>query len=139
LALKLQLDRTTAGRTTSALVLRGAQALADKTVKRSDADLTGWRAEIAGIVRGTLGDDQAESDAIDAAYYVRAAMEQEGIQAPGFNLKASSENAVRMVIGQPLDRGGGQDRSAARDVGVGLHRQTARLHPSGAEADGPLG
>lgn len=106
LSLKLGLDRTTAGRTTSALVLRGAQALADKTVKRDDMALSGWRAEIAGLVRGTLGDDRAEQDVIDAAYYVRAAMDAESTAAPGYSLKASNENAVRMVIGTPLDRGG---------------------------------
>jgi hypothetical protein len=106
LALKLQLDRTTAGRTVSTLVLRGAQGLADKTIKRDDTALSGWRADIASIVRGTLGDDKAESDAIDAAYYVRAAMDQEGINAPGYSLKASAENAVRLVLGQPMERGG---------------------------------
>lgn len=106
MSLKLGLDKTTAGRTTSALVLRGAQALADKAVKKDDAALTGWRSEIAGLVRGTLGDDKAEQDVIDAAYFVRAAMENEGTQVPGFNLKASNENAVRMVIGTPIDRGG---------------------------------
>lgn len=106
LSLKLGLDKTTAGRTTSALVLRGAQALADKSIKKDDAALTGWRSEIAGMVRGTLGDDRAEQDVIDAAYYVRAAMENEATAAPGFSLKASNENAVRMVIGTPIDRGG---------------------------------
>jgi hypothetical protein len=48
LALKMGLDRTTAGRAASALVLRGAQALADKTVKKDDSALAGWKAEIAG-------------------------------------------------------------------------------------------
>lgn len=108
LAMKLGLDRTTAGRTVAGLALRGAQALADKTVKKDDAALTGWRSEISGMVRGTLGDDRAESDVIEAAYYVRAAMDIEGIAAPGFSrgLGQSAEEAVRMVIGTPLDRGG---------------------------------
>ena len=106
LSLKLGADRTTAGRATSELVLRGAQALADKTVKRDDAVLTGWKAEIAGMVRGTLGDDAAESDVIDSAYYVRAAMDSDGTAAPGFNLDASNRSAVRLVIGEPLERNG---------------------------------
>lgn len=108
LALKLGVDRTTAGRTVVGLALRGAQALADKTVKKDDAALTGWRSEIASMVRGTLGDDRAENDIIEAAYYVRAAMDIEGIAAPGFSrgLGQSAEEAVRLVIGTPLDRGG---------------------------------
>jgi hypothetical protein len=106
LALKLGIDQTTAGREVSALVLRGAQALADKTVKRDDKELSGWRAEIAGIVRGAIGEPRAEQDAIDAAFYVRAAMDQEGIAIPGYNLKASAANAVKLVLGEPLDRGG---------------------------------
>lgn len=101
LVLKLGPDRTT-----SALVLRGAQALADKTVKKDDAAVAGWRAEIANMVRGTLGDDRAEQEVIDAAWYVRAAMDAESTPVPGFDLKASNENAVRMVIGTPIDRGG---------------------------------
>lgn len=106
LALKLGADRTTAGRMASELVLRGADAIKDKTVKRDDSQLTGWRSEIANLVRGTLGDAQAEQDVIDAAYYTRVAMDHEGTAIPGFNLEASNENAVRMVIGQPINRSG---------------------------------
>jgi hypothetical protein len=106
LAMKLGADRTTAGRTLAQLVLQGAQGLADKTVKRDDAVLTGWKAEISGMVRGTLGNDQAENDVIEAAYYIRAQMDIEGGTAPGFDSDPSNERAVRMVIGQPMDRGG---------------------------------
>ncbi len=107
LALGMGLDRTTAGRAASAYVLRGAQALTDKTVKKDDAALSGWRSEISTMVRGTLGDDRAESQIIDAAYYVRAALDQEGVAAAGFEpMKASVENAIGMVIGKPLERAG---------------------------------
>lgn len=106
LALKLGADQTTAGRAVSALVLRGAQALADKSVKKDDAPVTGWRSEISGMVRGTLGDTRAEDDVIDSAYFVRAAMENEGTAVPGHHLTASNENAVNLVIGRPLEREG---------------------------------
>jgi hypothetical protein len=43
---------------------------------------------------------------IDSAYYVRVAMDHEGSSAPGFNLTASNENAVKLVVGQPLERAG---------------------------------
>jgi hypothetical protein len=108
LALKMGLDRTTAGRVASTLVLRGAQALQDKTVKKDDSALAGWRAEIATLVRGTLGDDRAEQDVIDAAYYIRAAQDQEGIAAPGFTkgVGSGAKDAVAMVIGEPIERAG---------------------------------
>jgi hypothetical protein len=106
LAMKLGGDSTTAGRPIGELVLRGAQAIKDKTIKKDDTAIAGWRADIANMVRGTLGDDRAENDAIDAAYYIRAAMENDGTPAPGFSLKASTENAVRFAIGQPMERNG---------------------------------
>jgi hypothetical protein len=90
----------------SELVLRGAQGLKDKTVKRDDQALIGWRAEIATLVRGTLGDERAENDIIDSAYFVRASMDMDGTAAAGFSLDASNKNAVKMVAGEPLERGG---------------------------------
>lgn len=106
LALKLGTDKTTAGRAGAEFVLRGAQALADKTVKRDDAVLTGWRAEIASKVRGSLGDQQMENDIIDAAYYTRAAFDQDGIESPGYGLDKSNDDAIKMVIGLPMERSG---------------------------------
>ncbi len=106
LAMKLGTDGTTAGRPVAELVLRGAQALKDKTIKRDDSVLTGWRAEIAGIVRGTLGDAKAEEDAIDAAYYIRAAMDADASKAPGYKFDTSAESAVRFAVGVPLERNG---------------------------------
>lgn len=106
LSLKLGADQTTAGRNVSVLVLRGAQAMKDKTVKADDAALAGWKANIAPLVRGVLGDPRAEDDVIDAAFYVRAAMEQDGINVEGFKLGASEEKAVSLVIGKPVERNG---------------------------------
>jgi hypothetical protein len=106
LSLKLGSAGTTAGRMVSELVLRGADAIRDKAVKRDDATLTGWRAELSRMVGGALGNSKDEKDVIDAAYYVRVAMEHEGSAVPGFELTASNENAVKMVIGQPVERAG---------------------------------
>jgi len=106
LAMKLGTDGTNAGRPVAELLLRGAQALKDKTVKRDDTTLTGWRAEISALVRGTLGDAKAEDDAIDAAYYIRAAMDADASKAPGYHFGASAEEAVRFAVGVPLERNG---------------------------------
>jgi hypothetical protein len=101
LALKLGYGRTTLDRANAETMLRGAQALHDKTVKRDDMALSGWRSEISSMVRGTLGDAQAEQDAIDAAYYMRAGMDE-----PGYQGATSNRAAVKLAVGLPLDRGG---------------------------------
>ena len=106
LAMLLAGDKTTAGRNVSELVLRGQQALADKTVKRDDAALTGWKSEIATLVNGTLGNPQDEQRVKDAAYYVRAAMDDAGSQAPGYQLRSGAADAVTLVVGAPIERGG---------------------------------
>lgn len=101
LALKLGAGRTTLDRAAAETMLRGADALRDKTVKRDDTTLTGWRSEIATLVRGTLGDAVAEQDAIDAAYYARAGMDE-----PGYPGRAANDSAVKLVLGAPLERAG---------------------------------
>lgn len=107
LALKIGSGKTAETRAAAGMILGGSQALADKRVKRDDMALTGWRSEIAGMIRGTLGDAQAEQDAIDAAYFVRAYMDTEGAALPGGGrLDTSNEGAVRLVLGQPYERGG---------------------------------
>jgi len=107
LALRLGTDRTTAGRAVTEFALRGAQGLADNTIKRDDTVLTGWKSEIAKMVRGTMGDTNAENDIIESAYLVRAGLDAEGAEVPGFGrADQSNENAVKMVIGQPLERAG---------------------------------
>lgn len=108
LTLKLGSDKTTAGRMVSELVQIGKQAIGDKTVKKDETALSGWKAEIAGIVRGTLGDPKAEDEVIRSAYYVRAAQELDGAKTSGFTrgFGSGAEDALAMVIGKPLDRGG---------------------------------
>ena len=108
LTLKLGADRTTAGRMVAELVQVGKQALGDKTVKKDETALSGWKADIAAHVRGSIGDPKAEDEIIRAAYYVRAAQELDGARAPGFTrgFGNGAEDALAMVIGKPLDRGG---------------------------------
>lgn len=107
LALKLGSDRTTAGRSVADLVLQGAQSLKDKTIKKDDAALSGWRSEIAGLVRGTLSSEKVENDVIDSAYYVRAALDNAANAAPGYEFKQKNEErAVALVLGQPMERNG---------------------------------
>ncbi len=108
LTLKLGADKTTAGRMVAELVQVGKQALGDKTVKKDETALSGWRADISGLVRGTLNDPKAEDEIIRAAYYVRAAQELDSAKAAGFTkgFGNGAEDAIAMVIGKPLERGG---------------------------------
>lgn len=102
LMLKLGSDRTDAGRSVSVLVGRGAQALKDRGVQADNATVTGWRSEIANMIRGAGLEGQAEQDAIDAAYYVRAALD-----APGYEYEVkTNEKAVELVVGKIVERGG---------------------------------
>ncbi len=105
------IDRSTAGRTAAELIGLGAQALADKAVKKDDQAVGGWRAEIANRVRGTLGNTKAESEVIDQAFHVYAAMQLDykgQVKAPGFSGFAgtSFDDALAWVIGRPVERGG---------------------------------
>jgi hypothetical protein len=116
-------DQTSAGRAVSVRVGLGAQGLQDKTVKADETAQAGWRAEIANSIRGTLGNTAAENDAIEAAYLVRASFELPSSTAPGFDPSTkSNENAVALVLGQPIERGGvktvlpkGMDESSFND------------------------
>lgn len=105
LMLKLN-DRTVAGRAVAELVAYGAQGLQDKTVQADDTKLSGWRADIANQVRGSLGNAKAEQDVIDAAYYVRAAGELPSATATGYSPTKTNEAAIALVAGQPIIRGG---------------------------------
>lgn len=110
IALKLADLRTNAGRVASVLVLQGAQALADKAVSVDEASVTGWKARIAEMVRGSLDNPELERQAAEAAYLVRVAMEMPGGNvAPGFDTFRGGRTeaaAVAMVIGTPVVRAG---------------------------------
>jgi len=108
IALKVGAGRTSAGRQVSELVLLGARALKDKTVQKDDTALAGWRAQLAELTRGALGSDEAETEVMDAAYYVMAAQQLDSARDPGFKrgFGSSAEDALAMVAGRPLSRAG---------------------------------
>lgn len=115
LMLKLGGVRTTGDRSVAVLVGRGAQALKDKSITPDNAAVSGWRSEIANMIRGAGLGGQFEQDAIDAAFYVRAALD-----APGYEYDVkTNERAVELVVGKVRESGGmkvflprGMDESA---------------------------
>ena len=71
-------SRTSAGRFTSELVLRGERALKDGTVKVDSAKETGWRAEIASRIGDATLNQDVRQQWIDAAYLIQASITADG-------------------------------------------------------------
>lgn len=93
LAMAMAGDRTEDGKLVSEYILRGAQALKDKTAQVAEGGmLQGTRAAIAEAIRGTYSDTEMENQAIEAAFLVSA-----GRAAMGQNDDA--DEAVKMVTG----------------------------------------
>lgn len=99
IALGMASDKTTYGRYTSELVLRGAQALKDKAVKEDNAAVTGVRSRIAAEIGNSVFGPARET-LIDAAlmtYYGKQA-------ADGGSM--SIQGAVALATGGVTERNG---------------------------------
>lgn len=73
LAMMYANNKTTEGRYTAELVLRGDQALKDNTALVDKAGGTGWKATIAKELRGAYSNREMEGHLIDAAFKIAAA------------------------------------------------------------------
>lgn len=100
LALGLSTVQTTNGRYTSELVLRGAQALKDKTVKTENGPEVGWRAAIAREIGDAYPNEDLRRDMVEAAFLATAGLASEG--------RVDPRQAVRLVTGGIADRAGGK-------------------------------
>lgn len=98
LALGLAGSKTTAGRYTSELVLRGAQAIKDKAIKEDNAALTGVRAQVAAEIGNAYLNDEARQAMIDAAVLVNYGLQSEG--------SGDVQQAVRLATGGITERNG---------------------------------
>ncbi len=74
LAMSYAGDVTESGKLTAEYILRGAQAIKDKTadIAGGSVVLKGWKEEIATQIRGAFSDRQVEDRAIDAAFLIAA-------------------------------------------------------------------
>lgn len=90
LSMALGTSGTTAGRHTSELVIKGAQAIKDKGVKPDNAAVTGTRARAAEYLGDAL-QGKAREDVLDTAFYIYAGMEAEG--------SGDINRAVRLAVG----------------------------------------
>lgn len=98
LAIGLGSDGTTGGRFASELVLKGQQAIKDKTVKVEGGAEVGWRAQIAKEIGDAYPNDAFRRDAIEAAYYANIGMASEG--------QGDPSRAVRIITGGITERNG---------------------------------
>lgn len=89
-------DKTTAGRFTSELILKGAQAIKDGTAMKDDKKVTGWKATIAQQIDGALPDDRAATAVKESAYFIAA-----GIAAENGGSVSTDDIArsVRLAVG----------------------------------------
>lgn len=91
LALQYGSSKTTAGRYTSELILKGQAAIKDKAVKVDAAAESGWRGKIAKMVDGAYANERQAADVREAAYLITAGMASEGSVEPA--------RAVRLAAG----------------------------------------
>ena len=129
LALAVGTDRTTQGRTTAELILRGAQAVKDKGIKEDAAVQIGDRAMLTKEV-GDAVPEAARADVIDAARYIYL-----GKKAAGEDV--SYKGAVRLAIGGDLVEHNG--RRLPVPLGIDLPRRLESLPESAIAAQAPDG
>lgn len=77
LALQFGTSATTEGRTTAEIILRGQQALKDRTVKVETMAVDGWRSSIAKEVDGAYSNQKQADDVKEAAFLIMAGLESE--------------------------------------------------------------
>lgn len=98
LAMAAGASRTTEGRFTSELILRGAQAIKDKAVKTDDAKGTGWRSEIVAEIGDAYANEEQREAVVEAAFLIRAGLESEG--------RGNNRQAVNLATGGIVERNG---------------------------------
>lgn len=87
-------SKTTEGRYTAQLLLEGAQAIKDKTVKVDGVAESGWRSQIAKQVRGAYSNQDVENRMVQAAFLIAAAK------------NGDIDNAINLATGGIIERNG---------------------------------
>lgn len=99
-ALHAGADMTTRGRTTMELVLRGADALQNKTIKEEKTPVDGWKPRISKLVGDVLDNPGHAAFIANKARFILAGMAAEGVT-PG---TADVAAAVSLAVGGTLTR-----------------------------------
>jgi hypothetical protein len=94
LAMLFASAKTTEGRTTAELVLRGAQAEKDGVIKTDGVKETGWKATIANQIRGAYSNREVEDNVLRASFLIAGAT------------TGDVDRAVRLATGGIIDFNG---------------------------------
>lgn len=111
LALQYGSTRTTADRYTSEIILKGDQALKDKSLKVDTDRETGWRTTITKEVGDAYPNQNQRNDVIEAAYLINAGMAAEGKPNPKQAVRLAARGGIvdfngrRVPVGPGLDEG----------------------------------
>jgi len=89
-------SKTTAGRYTSELIMKGATAIKDGTAMKDDKKVTGWKATIAGEIDGAFPNEKAATAVKEAAYYIAAGM---AVENGGTVSTSNIRQAVKLAVG----------------------------------------
>lgn len=132
LALQYGSSKTTAGRYTSELILKGQAAIKDKAVKVDAAAESGWRGKIAKMVDGAYANERQAADVREAAYLITAGMAAEGSVDPA--------RAVRLAAGGDIVEHNGRKIPLPAGVTQGdLEDRLRSLKPQDFSAQTPGG
>lgn len=97
-------SKTTAGRFTSELILKGATAIKDGTAMKDDKKVTGWKATIAQEIDGVFPDERAATAVKEASYFIAAGLAAENGGSVG---SSDIRRAVTLAIGgEIIERNG---------------------------------
>lgn len=107
--------KTTYGRYTSELILKGQQALADKTVKVEKGAEFGWQAEIAKQVEGVYPNQQQAEAVKQAAYLITVGMATEGSPDVGRAIRLAVGGNIVDVNGRRIPVQPGVDEGTVKD------------------------
>lgn len=100
IALGMAGSMTTQGRHTSEIILRGAQAMKDKSVKTDNSAVTGIRARVAAEIGDAYPSEELRETMIDAAVFAEYGLQSEG--------SGDLSRAVRLVTGGGITERGGR-------------------------------
>lgn len=112
LALQYGASKTTEGRYTSEIILKGQQAIKDKVVKVDAAAESGWRATIAQEVDGAYPNERQAADIKEAAYLITAGLSAEGSVDPRRAVRLAAGGAIVEHNGRKIPLPAGVDQDA---------------------------
>ena len=136
LALALGTARTTAGRTTAELALKGAEALKSKTIKEETKAVDGWRGQINAQLAAVFPNPQQAEMYGEAARLILAGLVAEGAGGS----ERDAKQAVRLAIGGSLVEHNGARIPVPAGMGAeDVRRRTQSLTPADMAAQLPDG